>query len=93
MIVQRHRGLPRAVNLSSEMATILWRLFPFIRVNAWQLRVEPPTPQNLGFFGDMVLSVLNGMMNAGGEYDDNLYITAKVKVVERSNFGFSDAPH
>ena len=36
--------------------------------------------QNLGFFGDMVLSVLNGMMNAGGEYDDNLYLTAKVKV-------------
>ena len=42
---------------------------------------RPSTPsQNLGFFGDMVLSVLNGMMNAGGEYDDNLYLTARVKV-------------
>ena len=30
----------------------------------------------------MVLSVLNGMMNAGGEYEDNLYLTAKVKVVQ-----------
>ena len=40
----------------------------------------PSLMQNLGFFGDMVLSVLNGMMNAGGEYDDNLYLTAKVKV-------------
>ena len=36
--------------------------------------------QNLGIFGDMVLNVLNGMMNAGGQYDDNLYLTAKVKV-------------
>ena len=43
-------------------------------------RSTPTLLQNLGIFGDMVLSVLNGMMNAGGQYDDNLYLTARVKV-------------
>ena len=49
-------------------------------IESLEMSCSPSLLQNLGFFGDMVLSVLNGMMNAGGEYDDNLYLTAKVKV-------------
>ena len=29
--------------------------------------------------GNMALGVLNGMMNAGGRYHEDLYLTAKVK--------------
>ena len=56
------------------------RAFRLQIIESLKMSRPPSLLQNLGFFGDMVLSVLNGMMNAGGEYDDSLYLTAKVKV-------------
>ena len=36
--------------------------------------------QDMGFMGQMVLSMLNGMLKSGGKFSDQLYMTAKVKV-------------
>ena len=41
--------------------------------------------QDMGFMGQMALSMLNGMLRTGGKFSDQLYMTAKVKVRSGEN--------